>query len=149
MTEQPAALIDGFRHCYTTDVRFRDLDAFGHVNNAVILTYAEAGRVDYLAHVVHDGQLRDLTMLSVILAEITVTFRSPIYFGERVVVATRVVRMGRSSMHMEARITADDREAALARNVLVHYDHTTRHSTPLPDDARARIAAFEDIALQG
>jgi len=42
------SLVYGFRHVLPIAVRFRDLDAFGHVNNAVILTYIEAARLQYL-----------------------------------------------------------------------------------------------------
>lgn len=39
--------LDGFRHCVTIDIRFADLDAMGHVNNAVYLTYMETARLRY------------------------------------------------------------------------------------------------------
>jgi acyl-CoA thioester hydrolase len=42
---------DEFRHRTSVEERFRDLDAFGHVNNAVITSYAEHGRIRYLRDV--------------------------------------------------------------------------------------------------
>ncbi|HEY7331820.1 MAG TPA: thioesterase family protein, partial [Candidatus Limnocylindria bacterium] len=42
---------DDFRHRTSVQVRFRDIDAFGHVNNAVVSSYVEQARVTYLREV--------------------------------------------------------------------------------------------------
>jgi acyl-CoA thioester hydrolase len=42
---------DAFRHRTTLQVRFRDIDAFGHVNNAVFFSYLEQARIRYLLDV--------------------------------------------------------------------------------------------------
>lgn len=51
---------DLFRHVIDMPVRWGDLDAFGHVNNATVLQYVESGRVDYLSNVIRSfGQAKE------------------------------------------------------------------------------------------
>jgi acyl-CoA thioester hydrolase len=40
--------MDGFQHVHPITLRFRDIDALGHVNNAVIFTFIEAARLPYM-----------------------------------------------------------------------------------------------------
>ena len=44
-------MTDDFRHRTRVEVRFRDIDAFGHVNNAVVASYVEQARIRYLLDV--------------------------------------------------------------------------------------------------
>ena len=63
------------------NIRFSDLDLFGHVNNAVYLTYYEEARVSYFDEVV--GYDYDWSKEGVILARIEVDFLIPILFTHR------------------------------------------------------------------
>ena len=56
-------------------VRYRDLDTYGHVNNAVYATYVEQARLAYLTTVLGAETPRDL---SIVIAELTVEFHAPI-----------------------------------------------------------------------
>ena len=141
-------MTDAFRHRTPVQVRFRDTDAFGHVNNAVFFSYVELARVRYLIDVLEpDG---DFHRLPLILARAAVDFRSPILFGEEVTVETRVERIGRTSFTMVHRMTAggDGRLAADVESVLVVYDYETERPIPMPDDWRSRIGAFESRAFE-
>ena len=57
-------------------VRFRDLDAMGHVNNAVFLTYIESARVAFLQST--SARLPTLEDISIIVARIEIDFRAPV-----------------------------------------------------------------------
>ena len=62
-------MTDEFRHRTRLEVRFRDVDAFGHVNNAVFLSYIEQGRIRYLARALQlPITLTDVEELPLILA---------------------------------------------------------------------------------
>ena len=140
---QSALVTDAFRHRTTLQVRFRDTDAFGHVNNAVFATYAELARVRYLIDVLEPVQ--PFERMPLILARLAVDFRSPILFGQDVVVESRVDRIGRSSLTMTHRMTAtpDDRVVAEIDSVLVAYDYAAGRSIPVPDEWRERIGHHE------
>ena len=133
----------GFRHVVSIEVRFRDLDAFGHVNNAVVLSYVEAGRLRYLL----DLDLRQSgggwNNIPFILAHVNCDFRQPISYGQIIEVGTRTVEIKRSSLRMEHRVEADGKLAAEGYGIIVHYDYTTGESIPIPPDMRDRIENYE------
>ena len=145
-----------FPHRFAVVVRFGDTDAMGHTNNSRFLTYCESARIDYWERAT--GQpFREVTHgaeESLILAEIRVTYRSPSYFGEPLVVESRIARLGRTSFTLEHRITAPDsprgaaRLVATAEGVQVLYDYATERPEPLPDDLVAQLEAFEGRPLR-
>jgi acyl-CoA thioester hydrolase len=148
--------IDGdFAHRHEIKVRLADTDAMGHVNNANYLTYVEIARVAYYEQVtgnalpigVHGAEE------GMILAEIRMTYRSPAFYGETLMVETRVERIGRTSFGMVHRITAPEsrygkaRLVAVADSTLVSYDYSNERPIPVPDEWRAAIGSFEGHAL--
>jgi acyl-CoA thioester hydrolase len=135
--------MEGFRHLMSIVVRFRDIDALGHVNNAVYFTYLETARVDYMRRVAFETRPRDFKGVGLILAEISCQFKNPVFYGQSVEVGTRVVEMRNSSFFTRQHIEADGRLAAVAEAVLVHYDYETDKSVRIPDEIRKRIGAFE------
>ena len=138
--------MNNYRHVLPITVRTRDIDAWGHVNNAVYFTYLEMARLDYFRQVLLQNQtLRHLPSIGIILAEVSCQFKQPVFFGQTVLVGTRVVEIGNSSFHVEQRIAADGQLAALGKAVSVHYDYETGMSVPVPDRLRMRVEAFEDL----
>ena len=139
---------DPFRHRTTLQVRFRDTDAFGHVNNAVFFSYLELARIRYLLDVLQPPTAFD--RLPLILARVELDFRSPIMFGEEVWVETKVDRIGRSSFAMSHRMTAGDegRLVGEAASVLVTYDYADARPIDVPEEWRTRIAAHEGRSLE-
>ena len=136
-------MTDDHRHSTTLQVRFRDIDAFGHVNNAVFFSYVELARIRYLLDVLRPGAPFD--QLPLILARVELDFRSPIRFGEEVVVATRVDRVDRTSFGMSHTMSAgpDGRLAADVRTVLVTYDYAAARPIPVPQEWRRRFGRHE------
>jgi acyl-CoA thioester hydrolase len=138
---------DDFRHRTELEVRFRDIDALRHVNNAVFFSYLEQARARYLMEILGLDMVAGLPM---ILASVHLDYRSPIQFGERVTIDTRVDWVGTSSISMTHRMTVGDeyRLAAESTTVLVSYDYATARPQPVPDDWRARLAAHEGHSLE-
>lgn len=136
-------MTDAYAHRTTLQVRFRDIDAFKHVNNAVFFSYVEQARIHYLLDVLEPD--RPLDRLPLILARVELDYRSPITFGEQVGIATRVDRIGRSSIAMSHRMTAgpEARLAAEVHTVLVTYDYDSARPVPVPDEWRTKIEQYE------
>jgi acyl-CoA thioester hydrolase len=127
--------MEGYRFTHPIQVRFRDLDALGHVNNAVYLTYFEAARMAYWMHV--NGRT-DLRSMDMILARAEVDYRAPVGFGDELEVGVRCASVKRSSFVLEQALV-DRRTGKLvaqARKVLVHYDYAAGRSKPLTEDQR-------------
>ncbi len=141
-------MTDERRHRTSLQVRFRDTDAFGHVNNAVFFTYIELARIRYLLDVLQPAE--PFERMPLILARVELDFRSPIMFGEDVEVATQVDRIGRSSIAMSHRLTAgrDRRLVGESHSVLVTYDYDVARPMPVPDDWRTKIAGHEGRPLE-
>ena len=138
---------DEYRHRTSLQVRFRDIDAFGHVNNAVYFSFVELARIRYLLDVLQPDVPFD--RLPLILARVELDFRSPIAFGEDVTVETRVDRIGHTSFGMSHRMTAgaEARLVGDVKTVLVTYDYTAARPIPVPDDWRRGIGSHEQTSF--
>ena len=131
-------------HC-PIDVRFRDCDAMGHVNNAVYLTYLEIARFAYWK-AAEIGRLEG--DISYIIARVEIDFRASAEPGDVIDVAISVRAIGRSSFTMEYEIRDQEgRVLVTARSVQVAYDYAAKQSVTVPDAIRARISGFEGVAL--
>jgi acyl-CoA thioester hydrolase len=138
---------DDFRHRTPLQVRFRDIDAFGHVNNAVFFSYVEMARIRYLLDVLEVEA--DFSTLPLILARVELDFRAPVFFDDELEVATRVDRIGRTSFSMSHHVTAgrDRRLVAEVASVLVTYDYGSSSPIRVPDEWRSRMNAYEGHPL--
>ena len=155
--EDPRDLPGDFAHAHAIEVRLADTDAMGHVNNAAYLTYMEIGRAAYYEQVT--GQPFQLGVHGaeegMILAEIRVTYRSQAYYGEILLVESRVERIGRTSFAMVHRLTAPDsryggaRLVGVADSVLVSYDYRAERPIVVPESLAVAIEAFEGRRLRG
>jgi acyl-CoA thioester hydrolase len=123
---------------YRERVRFRDLDAMGHVNNAVFLTYIESARVAYLQDL---GAAATLEDMSIIVARIEIDFRAPVGFGEEVEISVRASRFGEKSFDLHYVLTVSGKVVAEAKSVLVSYDYGKGEAVELPDEWREKLAA--------
>jgi acyl-CoA thioester hydrolase len=140
--------MDGYRFTYPVQVRFRDLDALGHVNNAVYLTYFESARMAYWMHV--NGRA-DLRSMNLILARAEVDYRSPIGYGDELEVGVRCASIKRSSFVLEQSMVErrSGRLVAQARKVLVHFDYAAGRSQALTEDQRQLLMAQDpDVRIE-
>ncbi|MGQ9927863.1 MAG: acyl-CoA thioesterase [Chloroflexaceae bacterium] len=149
MSDLPQLLAEyPFVHWET--IRFRDLDAFGHVNNAVYATYLEAARIAYLL----DLTGASLKEIGVILAEQTISYKRPAYFGERLGIGVRVTLFGTKSFTMEYMVAraGDGAIIATGQSVQVAYDYVMERTIPIPETLRAAVVrrqAGRDLSHQG
>jgi acyl-CoA thioester hydrolase len=122
------------------DVRFRDCDPMGHVNNAVYNTYLEIARFGYWRALF--GELSP-TGTSFIVARMEVDYRAPAEPGDVLEVRLRVDAIGRSSFVVVGQIArpADARVIVDSRGVMVMYDYARNRSVAVPDDVRRQIEA--------
>ncbi len=134
-------LAERFPYTLSLDVRFRDIDALGHVNNAVYLTYFELARVKYSLELLDMAEIRALPF---ILAEITVSYRKPAFFGDQLSLGVRIARIGKKSFTIESeivRLQADGQEELIAssREIMVWYDYAADTTTPVPNYFREEV----------
>ena len=131
----------GGAHEKQIEIRWRDLDAAGHVNNAVYLNYIEEVRDEWLELTLRDkGSSWDF-----VVVRVAIDFRRELVQDDDwVLVSCRLQRVGRSSVHTREEVrTLDGELAAEAESVLVARDRGASRSRPL---SAGEVAAF-DAAL--
>ena len=118
-------------------VRWRDMDAMGHVNNAKYVSYLEEARVRWMLGV-PGASMTD--RIAPVVAATNVNYRAPIVWPNDIVVELFVERLGNSSVTIGHRIVDQKDEAVLYSdgNVVVTWmDTRTGKSAPLPEAIRA------------
>ena len=120
-------------------VRWRDVDALGHVNHAVFLTYLEEGR-DAFFQQVFGGEP------DYVVARVEVDLRAEVRFTEReVTVRLEVERLGTTSLTTrETVLTRAGETAAEARVVTVRWDRRARKPVPFSEAERARLEGVQE-----
>jgi len=127
---------------FTTDieVRWGDVDAFGHVNNAVFLAYLEQCRSKWMSSVPCHWQDGDS---GPVVAAIHINYRRPLRWPCRVRVTLRPGSPGRSSIKLDSEVRGIEDEAgepgtlyADASVTLVWIDRKSGESVPLPGAIR-------------
>ena len=132
--------MDGFPFTCPIQVRYSDVDAMNHVNNATTVSYLEVARVTlWRERLGFTGTARDLP---IIVARVAVDFRSPIALEDAVSVGVAVKHLGRTSFTFAYRVEASGRLAAEAETVQVSYDYAAGRPAPIPDDLRSRLTTL-------
>jgi acyl-CoA thioester hydrolase len=119
------------------EIRWRDQDAYGHVNNAVYLTYLEEVRDEWLERALGDAG----DAWGYVTARVAIDFRRELTQDDDAVVARLwLTRIGTSSLTTrEEIVTVGGELAAEAEAVLVARDTETGRSRPLSDPERATL----------
>jgi len=130
------------KHHRKLQVRWDDLDAFGHVNNATYLTYVQEARSDFFWFSRKRAGLEPV-LEDMVVARAEVDFIEPIYHGgTEIDVAISVVRIGNSSFELLYEISGDGVLFATARSVQVAVSMETKRSRPMSDDERAFLSQY-------
>ena len=119
------------------EIRWRDQDAYGHVNNAVYLTYLEEVRDEWLERALGDAG----DPWGYVTARVAIDFRRELTQDDDAIVARLwLTRIGTSSVTTrEEIVTVGGELAAEAEAVLVARDTETGRSRPLTDVERAAL----------
>lgn len=123
-------------------VIFRDVDAFGHVNNAVYLTYFEWARAQlWFAITGISGLPRNIGF---IVARAEIDFRAQIAM-EPIDICVRISEMRNTSFDTvyEIRKRSDGSVAATGKVVVVLFDWKTNAKMPISDELREKVARLQ------
>ncbi len=133
----------GKKFTFTIPIRFRDLDAMGHVNNATYLTYFEEGRKEFFVQVLKSRSPKDFPF---ILAQVTCSYLRPIGLADNPVQEmVWISRIGRKSFSFAYEITRSNDPTwvfSKGESIQVFYDYDRGKSLEIPADFRARVASY-------
>ena len=131
---RPRGTLVSMSFAHPIEVRFRDVDALGHVNNAVVVSYMEMAR-----YVWWRGFLkgRAFTEEGFLVARVEVDYRRPILLGEGVQVELRCPRIGRSSFDLDYRLLRSDKLLLVeGRTVQVMLDFASGRPVAIAEATR-------------
>lgn len=124
------------------NVRFRDLDAMGHVNNAVFFTYFEQGRLDLFNSASSENTFPGFDF---ILAHISCDYLKPVTIDDRLVLQIRVSNIGSKSFTFDYTIVnRNDADVlyATGKSVQVCYDYQAEATLSVPEDLHTLLLQY-------
>ena len=122
------------------EVRFADLDALGHVNHAVFITYMEHARTRWYGEYLGGRPFNDEGFL---IARVEIDYRKPIFLGDAVRVELRCTHVGQSSFALAYRLIRDSDQVVLAegQTVQVMFDFASHRPKPIRPQTAAWLRA--------
>lgn len=141
----PAAAVAGWKDGWFVlphEVIWQDLDAMGHVNNAVYFEYFETARTKYWFVLNQTREIQDLTF---IVAHAECDFRAELALLDSIEICVRVSEMRNSSLDFvyEVRNVKSGTVAATGKVVVVLYSWRERRKMAIDDVLRRRITEFQ------
>lgn len=131
-----------FRHRLPIQLRFNDVDVYGHVNNTVYFTYYDLGKTDYFTAVYPN---LDFKRYGVVVVHIEANFLSQIRAEETIEVQTAVTEIGNKSMTLIQQVvdTKTQETKCVCKSILVAFDLEKGDSMKIPEDWKEAISAYE------
>ena len=126
--------ITDYPHHYEFKTRWRDIDLFGHVNNAVFLTYIEDARIMYFKRWNVTEKKRSL-----IVASIKIDYLRQIEHPSDLIVGQKISRIGNSSFDIQSTLFIKGQSKPAARSVVISvcFDYKQNKSVPIYDEITA------------
>jgi len=132
MTIRHTNTTEGFKYKTQIPVRFADIDAFGHVNNAIYLTYFEIARSTYWDEVIE----WDWNEVGIIIRRSVVDYLKPIILTDEIYTYVKTSRIGTSSFDLDYIIVKmiDGKEeiCTTGQTLCVTFDYKTNKPVPIP-----------------
>ncbi len=138
---------NAFYHWTEINVRFRDLDALNHVNNAVFNTYFEEARIDFIRHVPEFRKSME-EGISFVLVHLEMSYIKPILHPETLLVGSSVKEYGNSSVKgFQAIYSKDDHELkAVTQTTGVLFDVEKQRPARLPEIENREQYLFSPVS---
>ena len=137
---KPVPKLADYPHQVRDIIRFRDMDAQGHVNNAVFSTYLETGRVAMF-------RTPDLSVgvegATFVLARGEIDYLRELRWPGDLVIGTALASFGRTSFVIAQAVFHNENCAATGRFTMVFVDKKTRKATPLAPEVIARLSPWK------
>lgn len=123
------------------ELRWADMDAFGHVNNALFLRYFEIARIHHLEAI----EFYQPSGIGPILGFVACRYVRPLVYPDRLQVGVRVTQLKEDRFSQEYVLVSEeqDRVAAVGQGVVVAYDYDRGRKASLPEEVKERIRALE------
>jgi len=139
MTNRQLNVIEDFKYRVKIPIRFADIDAFGHVNNAIYLTYFEIARSSYWDEIIE----WNWDELGIIIRQSLVDYLKPIHLNDEIYAYVKTSRIGNSSFDLDYFLVKiiDGREeiCTSGQTICVTFDYKSKLSVPIPEKQRNKM----------
>jgi acyl-CoA thioester hydrolase len=132
--------MEGYPYSCPIQVRWRDLDAFGHVNNATFASYLEMARTEVWTQLFGG---RDALEIPFFVKQLRIDYKRPVALENEVRVWLRVGELRGASFTFDYVVEADGKVAAEAETRLACVDKETGKPVAIEGDVRATLAALQ------
>lgn len=137
--------ISDFRHKTTIQVRYKDVDKQGHVNNANHITYLEIARVRYFKDLL--ATANDWNKNGVILARTEINYVEPIFLDDTVFCYTKITSFGNKSFEITNVITKKNTDKELicaeAKSIMVCFNYELNRAIEIPSAWKDAVNNYE------
>ncbi len=132
-----------FSHTMPAQIRFSDVDQFGHVNNSVYFALYDLAKTTYIREVL--GNSVDWKKMGIVVANINANFLLPVFFDDKIVIETAVVHLGNKSFTlMQRAVTEDTGEVKCeCKTVMVMFDLVEKQPMLIPEEFKTIIRDYE------
>lgn len=143
MKETKENQVERYYHSLPIQIRFNDVDRYGHVNNNSYFAYYDLGKEEYLRNVLKmDYRNSDVVP---VIANINADFILPIFYGDEIIIETRVSHIGKKSFTLKQRAINQKTGNIVCQcsTVMVCFNLKTQTSAELPEVYRKAFVEFE------
>jgi acyl-CoA thioester hydrolase len=125
-------------------LRFSDVDRFGHVNNSVYFSLFDMCKTRYFNDVVGTDIF---DRMAPVVVHIEANFISPVYFPDEIVIDTSIVKIGNKSFTLlqQALNQRTEEVKCYCETVMVMMDTVTNESVEIAEEFRSKVSSFEEI----
>ncbi len=136
-----------FKHTIPLQIRFNDVDKFGHINNAVYFSFYDLGKTEYFASVCPNV---DWERDAIVVAHIEVDFMQQIRGTDRIAVQTSVTSIGTKSFDLAQRVVDINTNMVkcVCKSTMVTFDLIHHCSKPLTEEWVTAICEYESKDLR-
>lgn len=120
-------------------IDWSELDAFGHINNVMIMKYVQAARLNYIEAIglMHLHRTQNIGFM---VAETNCQFKKELHFPGNISIDTKIIFAKNTSFSLEHTLTNDNGEiVAIAKDILVVFDFTKKEKCLIPEEIRMKI----------
>jgi len=136
-----------FHHTLPVQIRFNDVDKFGHVNNTVYFQFYDTGKTEYFADVCPNV---DWEKEAIVVVHIEANFISQIKGSDHIAVQTAVSKVGKKSFHLVQQVIDVDTQEVkcVCTSVMVTFDLEKHESMDLTPEWVSAMCKYEGRDLR-
>lgn len=136
-----------FRHTLPVQIRFNDVDQYGHMNNSSYFSLYDLAKTSYMRDVFGN---KDWHHMGIDVANINADFLAPVFFSDDLIIETTVIHLGHKSFTLLQRAInkASGVLKCQCRTVMVGYDVATKEPVELPADFKQAVCDYEGKSLE-